>query len=48
MNTRSRRCVDSATLINVGYNEALIWDGRAWPLEKQAIRAQQALITGKG
>ena len=28
---------NSPTLINVGYNEALIWDGRAWPLEKQAI-----------
>lgn len=28
---------NSPTLINVGYNQALIWDGRAWPLEKQAI-----------
>ena len=28
---------NSPTLINVGYNKALIWDGRAWPLEKQAI-----------
>jgi cytochrome c peroxidase len=28
---------NSPTLINVGYNRALIWDGRAWPLEKQAI-----------
>jgi cytochrome c peroxidase len=28
---------NSPTLINVGYNAALIWDGRAWPLEKQAI-----------
>ena len=28
---------NSPTLINVGYNKALIWDGRAFPLEKQAI-----------
>lgn len=28
---------NSPTLLNVGYNKALIWDGRAWPLEKQAI-----------
>lgn len=28
---------NSPTLINVGYNKALIWDGRAWPLEKQAL-----------
>lgn len=28
---------NSPTLINVGYNQALIWDGRAWPLEKQAL-----------
>ena len=28
---------NSPTLINVGYNTALIWDGRAWPLEKQAL-----------
>jgi cytochrome c peroxidase len=28
---------NSPTLINVGYNQALIWDGRAWPLEKQTI-----------
>lgn len=28
---------NSPSLINVGYNKALIWDGRAWPLEKQAI-----------
>lgn len=28
---------NSPTLINVGYNEKLIWDGRAWPLEKQAV-----------
>lgn len=28
---------NSPTLINVGYNQKLIWDGRAWPLEKQAI-----------
>lgn len=28
---------NSPTLINVGYNKKLIWDGRAWPLEKQAI-----------
>ncbi len=28
---------NAPTLINVGYNEKLIWDGRAWPLEKQAI-----------
>jgi cytochrome c peroxidase len=28
---------NSPTLINVGFNQALIWDGRAFPLEKQAI-----------
>jgi cytochrome c peroxidase len=28
---------NSPTLLNVGYNKALIWDGRAWPLEKQAL-----------
>lgn len=28
---------NSPTLLNVGYNQALIWDGRAWPLEKQAL-----------
>jgi cytochrome c peroxidase len=28
---------NSPTLINVGYNRALIWDGRAFPLEKQAL-----------
>ncbi|WP_353570407.1 cytochrome c peroxidase [Candidatus Albibeggiatoa sp. nov. BB20] len=28
---------NSPTLLNVGHNKALIWDGRAWPLEKQAI-----------
>lgn len=28
---------NSPTLINVGYNKALIWDGRAFPLETQAI-----------
>lgn len=28
---------NSPTLLNVGYNKALIWDGRAWPLEKQAV-----------
>lgn len=28
---------NSPTLINVGHNKALIWDGRAWPLEKQAL-----------
>jgi len=28
---------NSPTLINVGHNQKLIWDGRAWPLEKQAI-----------
>lgn len=28
---------NSPTLINVGYNKALIWDGRAPSLEKQAI-----------
>lgn len=28
---------NSPTLLNVGYNRALIWDGRAFPLEKQAL-----------
>lgn len=28
---------NAPTLLNVGYNQALIWDGRAWPLEKQAL-----------
>ncbi|RMD70964.1 MAG: hypothetical protein D6819_02940, partial [Gammaproteobacteria bacterium] len=28
---------NAPTLLNVGYNKALIWDGRAWPLEKQAL-----------
>jgi len=28
---------NSPTLLNVGYNKVLIWDGRAWPLERQAL-----------
>jgi cytochrome c peroxidase len=28
---------NSPTLINVGYNQTLFWDGRVFPLEKQAI-----------
>lgn len=28
---------NSPTLINLGYNKALIWDGRAWPAKKQAL-----------
>jgi len=33
--TMERR--NSKTLVNVAYNEALLWDGRAGVLEKQAL-----------